>query len=253
MDALNADLPEQIRVFAIKRVTKGFNSKDQCSARTYTYTLPTIAFAQQNEEVDMFTYRFDASKLTELNEILKGFEGTRNFHNFTSQKDFIDPSSKRFIIQFECQQPFVMSGVEFCVITVKGQSFMIHQIRKMVGLALAIFRGLTPIATLERAFTSERLDIPKAPGLGLVLDQVHYDRYNNRYGTDGIHETLEWVAVEDKVKEFFDSKIVPKIVETEIAEKSMATWLETLPNHSYDVRQDQPPRSSVAKADDDDD
>lgn len=250
---MNNDLPDQIRVFALKRVTKGFNSKDQCSARTYTYTLPTIAFAPQDENVDIFSYRIDPARIVELNTILKGFEGTRNFHNFTSQKDFVDPSSKRFIIQFECQQPFIMSGVEFCVMTVKGQSFMLHQIRKMIGLSLAIFRGLTPITTLERAFTSERLDIPKAPGLGLVLDQVHYDRYNKRYGEDGIHETLDWNAVEDKVKEFFDSKILPKIVETELAEKSMETWLETLPKHSYDVRQDQPPQKLSQSKDDDND
>ena len=58
----------------------------------------------------------------------------------------------------------------------KGQSFMLHQIRKMVGLALAIVRGHTGLATLEAAWGGQRIDIPRAPGLGLLLDTIHYDR-----------------------------------------------------------------------------
>lgn len=86
MDVLNNDLPEQIKLFCVRRVTKGFNSKEQCDARTYTYTLPTIAFAEHSEQVGMETYRAPTEKLEKLNELLKMFLGTKNFHNFTSRK-----------------------------------------------------------------------------------------------------------------------------------------------------------------------
>lgn len=36
------------------------------------------------------------------------------------------------------------------------------------------------------------MDIPKAPGLGLILEDVHYDSYNRRFLGDGIHEQLVW-------------------------------------------------------------
>ncbi|KAH9642567.1 hypothetical protein HF086_011160 [Spodoptera exigua] len=52
----------------------------------------------------------------------------------------------------------------------KGQSFMLHQIRKMVGLAIAVLRGHTDNSILEKAFGKEKVMIPTAPGLGLVLD-----------------------------------------------------------------------------------
>jgi tRNA pseudouridine38-40 synthase len=86
IEALNKDLPQQIKVFAIKRVTKGFNSKTNCDARTYTYTMPTIALADHAQEVDMATYRLPDDKLQKVNEVLKLYEGTKNYHNFTRRK-----------------------------------------------------------------------------------------------------------------------------------------------------------------------
>lgn len=238
IDAINKDLPTEIMIFGVKRVTKGFNSKEKCDARTYTYTLPTISFADHEQDVSMDTYRLSDEKLDKLNGLLKLFEGTKNFHNFTSRKDFLDPSANRFIVSFVCSPPFLddTTNIQFAVVKVKGQSFMLHQIRKMIGLVLAAIRGLTESETIIRAFTSDRIDIPMAPGLGLVLDQVHYDRYNTRYGSDGMHETLDWVNEEEQIKKFFDEQIFPTIVTTEMREKSMMTWLEILPRHSYDVR-----------------
>jgi hypothetical protein len=37
-----------------------------------------------------------------------------------------------------------------------------------------------------------KCDIPRAPGLGLMLEKVHYDDYNKHYGNDGIHAKLDW-------------------------------------------------------------
>lgn len=54
----------------------------------------------------------------------------------------------------------------------QGQSFMLHQIRKMVGLVIAILRGHTDMSMMERAFGKDKVIIPTAPGLGLVLDMV---------------------------------------------------------------------------------
>lgn len=42
---INAHLPPQIRVMAVKRVTKSFDSRHMCNARMYEYLLPTYTFA----------------------------------------------------------------------------------------------------------------------------------------------------------------------------------------------------------------
>ncbi|KAL9703637.1 hypothetical protein quinque_007155 [Culex quinquefasciatus] len=252
---LNKDLPEQIRVFAVKRVTKGFNSKSNCDARTYTYTLPTVAFAAHDEEVSVETYRAPEDRIQKVQETLKLFEGTKNFHNFTSRKEFIDPSVKRFIMSFECEAPFVPEGttVEFATIKIKGQSFMLHQIRKMVGLTLAVVRGLTPPETITKAFEETRYGVPTAPGLGLVLSRIHYEKYNVRYGADGCHETLDFEQEQDQIQSFFREHIASTIVKTELAQRSMVEWLETLPLHSYEPREEGEEWRGKRKADDEGD
>lgn len=242
LDALNKDLPTDIKVFGVKRVTKGFNSKDQCNARTYSYTLPSVSFAPANEPNELTTFRIDDATLARVNETLKLFEGTKNFHNFTSRKKFEDPSVRRFILDFHCEPPFMVDDVEFCTIVVKGQSFMLHQIRKMIGLTIAVVRGITTVDTITKSFEKSRLDIPMAPGLGLVLDQVHYDGYNTRFKDDGLHEQLVWDEFEKDIQEFRDKFIYPVIKETELKEQPMLKWLETLPIHSYDEHVDGPER-----------
>lgn len=127
----------------------------------------------------MNSYRLSSERLNNINDTLKLYEGTKNYHNFTSKKAFFDPSARRYIVSVECGSPFLVEEkYEFATIKIKGQSFMLHQIRKMVGLTLAVIRGLTSSDIITKAFKEEKIDLPTAPGLGLVLNQVHYDRYS---------------------------------------------------------------------------
>lgn len=77
------------------------------------------------------------------------------------------------------------------------------------------------------------MDVPKAPGLGLVLEKVHFDMYNKRFGGDGLHECLEWTEEEQAILAFKEEHIYPSIVETECQEGSMASWMATLPIHDF--------------------
>ncbi|XP_047425151.1 tRNA pseudouridine synthase A isoform X2 [Mugil cephalus] len=236
MAKINEHLPPQIRVLGLKRVTQSFNSKNNCDARTYSYMSPTVAFAPKDYDTEnIAAYRLEQETLQRLNRLLALYKGTHNFHNFTSQKAPNDPSARRYIIEMSCGEPFVRSGHEFAVITVRGQSFMLHQIRKMIGLVIAVIKGYAKEEVLERSWGHEKVDVPKAPGLGLILERVHYDRYNKRYGGDGLHERLEWEHEEDAIKAFKEAHIYPTIVETECQEGSMVSWMATLPKHDFEA------------------
>ena len=67
-------------------------------------------------------------------------------------------------------------------IVIIGQSFMLHQIRKMVGMAVAIMRGDAPEGCIRTALQPRRtVPTPMAPEVGLFLNECYYDAYNTRY------------------------------------------------------------------------
>ncbi|XP_053313390.1 pseudouridylate synthase 1 homolog [Spea bombifrons] len=239
VEMINQNLPPHIRILGLKRVTGRFNSKNTCDARTYSYTLPTFAFSHKDHETQEESFRLSQETLDKVNELLALYKGTHNFHNFTSQKGPRDPSAKRYIMEMHCEPPFQQGGLELAVIKVKGQSFMMHQIRKMIGLVIAVVKGYAPVSIIERSWGEEKVDIPKAPGLGLVLEKVHFEKYNRRFGNDGLHESLDWVEEDDKIESFKKEHIYPTIIQTEIQEKSMSTWMATLPIHDYEASSSQ--------------
>jgi len=65
-------------------VTKGFNSKGNCDARTYSYLLPTYAFST-SETLDE-GFRITEELLLKIRETLKIYVGTHNYYNFTAKK-----------------------------------------------------------------------------------------------------------------------------------------------------------------------
>jgi len=235
VESINSHLPADIRVQGIKRVTKNFNSKNNCDARTYLYMTPTFAMCPL-ETVTTESYRLDAETRDKMNKTLQNFVGVHYFHNYTSGKLPMEPSSQRNISVFEMGEPFEKGGLEFAVIKVKGQSFMLHQIRKMIGKALAIVRGHASQEVIESTWKMDRIDVPRAPGLGLMLDEIHYERYNKKFGKDGTHEPMSWDECSDAVERFKDDIIFADMVETEAESKSMIDWLKFLHMHTFTPR-----------------
>lgn len=163
-----------------------------------------------------------------MNATLRILTGTHNFHNFTSGRKYTDPSAKRYIMSFECSKPFIKDDYEFAVIKIKGQSFMLHQIRKMVGMVIAVVRGYASNETIDLCWTANKVDVPTAPALGLMLNKLHYDKYNRKYGKDGYHKALEWPELEQEIEAFKHEHIFSNIIRKEITKSSMFTWLSRM-------------------------
>lgn len=62
------------------------------------------------------------------NAKLSRFGRCSNFHNYTLNKSFNDPSCKRYMIDIDVAPPVENNGMEWLSVKIHGQSFMLHQI-----------------------------------------------------------------------------------------------------------------------------
>ncbi|KAI4388492.1 hypothetical protein MLD38_000814 [Melastoma candidum] len=167
-----------------------------------------------------------------FNRILRHYVGTHNFHNFTTRIKAEDPSAKRFIISFEANTVVTVGGIGFVKCEVVGQSFMLHQIRKLIGLAVAIMRNCAPELLISKALqTDVRVNVPTAPEVGLYLDECFFTSYNKKWRDS--HEELSMKAYEKEAEEFKMKYIHAHIAATEQKEGVVALWLHSLNHRNY--------------------
>jgi tRNA pseudouridine38-40 synthase len=265
IEKINSKLPKQIRVWGYGRVNNSFHAKNMCDSRIYEYILPSYCLMDCNpiyypfsrvaqgiinepildfvpKEIPMSTaeqikimkdYRIDETRLIEFGKLLKQFEGTRNHHNYTVGKSFQDKSSNRFIMSFEVGKPFV-KDIEWISCKVHGQSFMIHQIRKMIGISIMMIRTKTPIDLLEKTFTETRINVPKAPGLGLLLERPVFEQYNKRLGIRSDLCTIDFNQYKTQIEEFKQEWIYNEIIKTETDSRVFEEWLRVIDSCSND-------------------
>ncbi|KAL3075166.1 hypothetical protein niasHS_013389 [Heterodera schachtii] len=235
---LNDLLPDDIRVFGVRRATPSFHSQKSCDGRTYSYTLPTFSFAAC-DEVTSAAYRISTERIAQIDDLLSIFSGTHNYFNYTARLEHEDQRCKRVVFTFKCDKPFIYMDpfhnheMEFITLYVHGQSFIMHQIRKMIGAVICVLRGFMYKSDITRSFQRNRLDIPRAPGLGLLLEKVHFNRYEKKFGRS--HGSInDWgEEIEAAVLEARDRLIVQRILREECETQSMMQWLSTLPKHQY--------------------
>ncbi|ONH67797.1 tRNA pseudouridine synthase 1 [Cyberlindnera fabianii] len=162
-------------------------------------------------------YRVSQEKLTVMRDAMAVYLGHHNFHNFTLGKHFKDPSAGRYMKEITVSDPFVIDQTEWCSIKIHGQSFMLHQIRKMIAMASLVTRTGCPVERITQCFNADKVNIPKAPALGLLLEQPVYSGYNQRLNDFG-YNPLEFSKYEEKMQAFKMKHIYDKIYKEEVTE-----------------------------------
>lgn len=164
-------------------------------------------------------YKVSKERLDTFREALKQFEGSHNFHNYTVGKTFKDPSARRYMKWLKVSDPFVINNTEWVSIKIHGQSFMLHQIRKMIAMSVLMVRSGCPVSRINETFSSNRINIPKAPALGLLLEAPVYETYNNQLIKFG-YNTIDFGRYQKEMDEFKMKFIYDKIYNEEHRENS---------------------------------
>ena len=161
-------------------------------------------------------YRIDPARLARVRSALSLYVGTRNYHNYTVQKTHRDPSAKRIIKSFTVDpSPILINDSEWLSLKVHGQSFMMHQIRKMVSMAALVVRCGCDTNRLVESYGPDKISIPKAPGLGLLLERPVFDTYNERASTKFGKDKIDFGKFEDEIAEFKNREIYERIFREE--------------------------------------
>jgi tRNA pseudouridine38-40 synthase len=161
-------------------------------------------------------YRISATRRQRVQDALSAYLGTRNFHNYTIQKSFKDPSAKRVIRSFKVSpDSIIINDTEWLSLKVHGQSFMMHQIRKMVAMAALVIRCGSPLELINESYGPDNISIPKAPGLGLLLERPVFETYNERAVREFQREKIDFDKFEKEMEEFKQREIYERIFREE--------------------------------------
>ncbi|KAL7920921.1 pseudouridine synthase [Trichoderma austrokoningii] len=174
-------------------------------------------------------YRVSPERIERLQEALNQYVGTNNFHNYTVQKSYGDPSSKRHIRSFVVNpKPVIIGDTEWLSLKVHGQSFMMHQIRKMVGLVTLMVRCGTTLDRIKESYGPQKMAIPKMPGLGLLLERPVFENYNKRATETLGREDIDFDRYEEKLEAFKQEQIYSRIFGVEEKENSFHSFFSQI-------------------------
>lgn len=182
-------------------------------------------------------YRIPPSRVQRVQEALDKFVGTKNYHNYTIQKSFKDPSAKRHIKSFVANPKPILIGdgpdenkTEWLSLKVHGQSFMMHQIRKMIGMVTLLVRSGSNLETMDKSFTEARFSIPKVPGLGLLLERPVFDSYNSNQAIKHGRDQLDFGKYETELEAFKEKEIYQRIFREEEEQNEFGRFFNHVDN-----------------------
>lgn len=165
----NAGLPLSITIRSLLH-DDSFNPYFNVVNKTYYYhvfadrPLPFIA------RYGMYYYfEFDPE---ELRKALNLFLGTHDFHAFYTGTD----RGEKTIRTIDAIGLEYLSRYKVYRITVTGERFLRHMVRRMVGAALSVAAGRSCASDIERALQTRTMisSLPTAPAQGLLLYNIIY-------------------------------------------------------------------------------
>lgn len=148
-----------------------FDAKSSARSRKYEYIAPIALF---HKSKDPLSEEELTATLNKLREWVSVFKGTKNYHNYTKTMRFSDSQAKRYIIdiQVDLIKSEKYPDAQFVKFLIHGQSFIYHQIRKMMGVMIQMVHGNEKEDFFEKTFLQEKQRIWIAPPQGLLLNRV---------------------------------------------------------------------------------
>ena len=173
--ALNNVLPQSIRVLAVEEMPPEFHARHSALAKTYRYRIYRGAICSPflARYVYHHPYPLDETSMTKAARLV---EGEHDFTSFAAvdpekKKEGLEIDNVRTIFHSEWQR----QDEEF-VYTVRGNGFLHHMVRNLVGTFLMVGTGSLQLEDLRRILElrDRSAAAATAPASGLYLVSVEY-------------------------------------------------------------------------------
>ncbi len=167
---LNTLLPDSISVRWAQVVSDTFHARYSAVWRQYKYRIlhsPTRSPLHHRQA----TWFYRPLDIPAMQETAKIFIGEHDFSAFRSSECQAN-SPMRNLMAFDLARED-----ELLVFTLRGNAFLHHMVRNLVGTLIEVGRGAKPAAWAQEVFESRNriLAGPTFPAQGLCLEHVEYD------------------------------------------------------------------------------
>jgi tRNA pseudouridine38-40 synthase len=202
--ALNRTLPGSIRIHDAQVVSADFHARHSAVAKTYEYRVLPIEPARLqicppflSRYVYPYSWRID---LAALNDAAAAFLGEHDFRSFAAtdpdletrshesgheygrlpREDTtiqIQPRTAIRTIYSSAWHEQTSDGFHLLIYRVRGNGFLHHMVRNLVGTMLDVARGYMPIGDIPAILNAHDRTLagPTAPARGLFLHSVEYN------------------------------------------------------------------------------
>ena len=170
--ALNARLPEDIRIQASEEVPSDFHPRHQDTVKTYEYRV-------LNRKLPLPEYRLHAHftyeklNIERMQQACKYFIGEHDFAAFCAAGSQVESTVR------EIYDLHVKKEGDLLTISVTGNGFLYNMVRIIAGTLLKVGSGHFAAEDMEKIIEGRDRSLagPTAPAKGLTLVEIRYPNY----------------------------------------------------------------------------
>jgi tRNA pseudouridine38-40 synthase len=173
--ALNAKLPEDVRVLTVEIAPPGFDARFSARSKTYRYRISNSVVLSPFQR----RYAWHISRRLDLDAMKAAAQVLVGEHDFTSfqARGGSVRTTVRTVTRSEWFEEPLAGGGRLLYYEIAGTGFLKYMVRSIIGTLVQVGDGRRDVSSISRILTSRNRGTagPTAPPSGLYLVRVDYD------------------------------------------------------------------------------